>query len=175
VKSGNLYEVLGLEENASDSEIKAAFRKLAMKYHPDKNPGSEEAERTFKNITAAYETLSDPDKRKMYDHSTGGVPMFDRDVFAGFDGARNGACGRGKRCCGGGFGGWRRFSSCVIRLSAREASAGTRKEVVMKGPFGETVLSFDIPAGTEHGDVFRISGARAGLPVEGFDIHIEVG
>lgn len=175
MKSGDLYTVLGLEKNASDDEIKAAFRKLAMKHHPDKNHGSEEAERRFKDITAAYETLSDPDKRRMYDRSAGGGPMFDREAFAGFDGARFGGCSRGKRCCGGGFGGWRRFSSCVIRLSAREAIAGTRKEVVMKGPFGETVLSFDIPAGTEHGDVFRISGVRAGLPVEGFDIHIEVG
>lgn len=61
------YKVLGVERNASDADIKKAFRKLAMKYHPDRNPGSKQAEDKFKEINEANEVLSDPEKRKRYD------------------------------------------------------------------------------------------------------------
>lgn len=61
------YEVLGLSKGASDDEIKKAFRKGAMKYHPDKNPGDKAAEEKFKEINEAYEVLSDPDKKSRYD------------------------------------------------------------------------------------------------------------
>ena len=54
------YEVLGLQKGASEEEIKKAFRKMAMKYHPDKNPGDKEAEEKFKEVNEAYSVLSDP-------------------------------------------------------------------------------------------------------------------
>ena len=63
----DLYEVLGLTKNATQSEIKSAYRKLAVKYHPDKNPGNKAAEEKFKKITAAYDVLSDETKRRQYD------------------------------------------------------------------------------------------------------------
>jgi molecular chaperone DnaJ len=65
--SRDYYEILGLQKGASDDEIKKAFRKLAIKYHPDKNQGDEEAEKKFKEINEAYQILSDPQKKANYD------------------------------------------------------------------------------------------------------------
>ena len=61
------YEVLGLSRQASDEEIKKSFKKLAMKYHPDRNPDNPKAEDNFKEAKEAYEVLSDPNKRSAYD------------------------------------------------------------------------------------------------------------
>ena len=61
------YEVLGVQKSASADEIKKAYRKAAMKYHPDRNPGDKEAEAKFKEVGEAYEVLSDDSKRQRYD------------------------------------------------------------------------------------------------------------
>ncbi|MFW5947903.1 MAG: DnaJ domain-containing protein, partial [Gemmatimonadota bacterium] len=79
------YEILGVDRNADTDAIKKAYRKLALKYHPDRNGGSEEAEARFKEATEAYEVLRNPDKRARYDRfghaGTGGS----RQGFGGFD------------------------------------------------------------------------------------------
>ena len=61
------YEVLGVGKNASSDDIKRSYRRMAMKYHPDKNPGDKEAETKFKECAEAYEVLSDTEKRQRYD------------------------------------------------------------------------------------------------------------
>ena len=83
------YEVLGVEKNASEAEIKKAYRKLAMKYHPDQNPGDKTAEEKFKEVNEAYEILSDADKKARYDqYGFAGVdPNFNPAAGAGFGGS----------------------------------------------------------------------------------------
>src|SRR3990172_6659043 len=61
------YEVLGVDRNATEEEIKKSYRQLAVQYHPDKNPGNKAAEEKFKEISAAYEVLRDPEKKARYD------------------------------------------------------------------------------------------------------------
>lgn len=67
VSKADYYEVLGVSRNASDQELKSAYRKLALKYHPDRNPGDHSAEEKFKEASEAYQVLCDPDKRAAYD------------------------------------------------------------------------------------------------------------
>ena len=75
------YEVLEVERTAADSELKSAFRKLAMKWHPDRNPGDKNCEIRFKEINEAYEVLKDPDKRAAYDRF--GHAAFERSAGPG--------------------------------------------------------------------------------------------
>ena len=76
----DLYEILGVKKNASEKEIKSAYRKLAKKYHPDTNPGDKIAEQKFKEVTESYNILSDAEKRKQYDRF--GMAAFDGSMGA---------------------------------------------------------------------------------------------
>ncbi len=85
------YEILGVARNATDPQIKSAYRKLALKHHPDRNPGDTAAEEEFKAAAEAYAIISDPDKRSAYDRfghagvSGAGAGGFDPNAFAGFE------------------------------------------------------------------------------------------
>jgi molecular chaperone DnaJ len=92
--SKDYYSTLGVSKGASDADLKSAYRKLAMQYHPDKNPNNKEAEAKFKEINEAYEVLKDPQKRQMYDNGT-------YNSQGGFGGGQSGFEGFGN--FGGGF------------------------------------------------------------------------
>lgn len=90
VAKRDYYEVLGVDRNATQEELKSAYRKAALRYHPDRNPGDKQAEEKFKEAAEAYSVLSDPQKRAIYDRygheglSGAAAPSFDPTVFADF-------------------------------------------------------------------------------------------
>ncbi len=91
MKYKDYYEILGLKKGASDKEIRKAFKKLAVQYHPDKNPDDARAEEKFKEINEAYQVLSDPEKRKKYDQLGANWEAFEQ---GGFDWAQQGRGGQ---------------------------------------------------------------------------------
>jgi molecular chaperone DnaJ len=132
------YEVLSVERKASDKDIADAYRKLAIKYHPDKNPGDEEAVAKFKEAAEAFEVLSNKDKRAKYDRfghaafASGGGPSFSSvdDIFAAFGDLFGGGSIFGDLFGGGG----RRVRrgadvDCEVTLELREAAKGVTKTV----------------------------------------------
>ena len=142
------YEVLGVSRNASDQEIKSAYRKLALQYHPDRNPGSHEAEEKFKEAAEAYSILSDAQKRANYDRfghagvggGAGGFGGFDPNVFSDFSDILGDIFGFGDLFGGGRRGGSRAQRGADLRydldLSFEEAAFGTTTKI--KVPRHET-------------------------------------
>jgi molecular chaperone DnaJ len=142
------YEILGVAKSASQDEIKKAYRKVAMQYHPDRNPNNKEAEEKFKEAAEAYEVLSDPDKRAQYDrfgHAAAGAgrggyggsmnmedifsnfgDIFGEDIFGSFFGGNRGGGGRRGR-------GTRGSNLRVkIRLTYEEIAKGANKKIKVK-------------------------------------------
>lgn len=155
----DFYEVLGVAKNASDDEIKKAYRKLAMKYHPDRNPDSKTAEEKFKEVKEAYEMLSDEHKREAYDRfgHAGVDPNMNMGGHPGGAGAADFSDAFGDIFGGGGRGGQRSSGPQMYRgadmrynldITLDEAAKGSTKTI--------RVPSWDT-CGTCHG-----SGAKPG-------------
>ncbi len=134
------YEVLGVEKNANADEIKKAYRKAAIKYHPDKNPGDKEAEEKFKEAAEAYDVLSNPDKRARYDQfghagmagAAGGAGGFSmEDIFSQFGDIFGGHFGGGFRSSSGGGRRVNRGSDIrvKVKLTLAEIATGVTKKL----------------------------------------------
>ena len=143
-KKRDYYDILGVEKGATEQEIKKAYRKVAIKYHPDKNPDDKAAEEKFKEAAEAYEVLSDAQKRQRYDQfghdgvkggpgGFGGGGMNMEDIFSQFGDIFGGGGGGFSSFFGGGGGGGRsrRGSNLRIRLSLslEEIATGVEKKI----------------------------------------------
>jgi len=173
------YATLGVSKDASEKEIKKAFRKLAREFHPDNNPNDAVAEARFKEINEAYETLSDPEERKEYDHvrevgyfvgDPGGHQQYVRveDLFGGAGGQGAAAGGGFQDLFGGlgdlfGQGGGRRQQprpragrnlQADLSLTFHEALAGTTKTVHVDG----RAVKVKVPQGIADGTKVRVRG-----------------
>lgn len=150
-KKRDYYEVLGVEKNASDEELKKAYKKVALKYHPDRNPGDKDAEEKFKEAAEAYKVLSDPQKRQAYDRFGheglngaggfgggfgGGMNM--EDIFSAFGDIFGGGGFGGFGGFGGGGqqGGKRTYKGADLRvrltLTLEEIAMGVTKKIKVK-------------------------------------------
>ena len=195
------YKILGVNRTADAAEIKKAYRKLAMKFHPDHAKGDKTAEEKFKKISEAYAVLSDKEKRQEYDTfgSEGFRQRFSQeDIFRGFDindilrefgfgGDTFGGAGRGTRFSYGSgptFGGRGRQQAQSVKgsdliyelpLTLREAAFGTTKAVTIQNQGAPERVTVKIPKGMAAGKKLRLAGKGSPGPFGGprGDLYIQ--
>jgi curved DNA-binding protein len=198
--AADYYKTLGIDKDASDSEIKKAYRKLAMKYHPDHTKGDKTAEEKFKKISEAYAVLSDPEKRKQYD--TYGSADFQQrfsqeDIFRNFDfsdifrefgfsGGSRTADGGFRFSFGGGspFGGQQRQQRSVkgsdlvyeLPITLHDVANGSKKQISLQHQGRSGTITVTIPKGMTSGKKLRLAGKGESSPYGGpaGDLFIKV-
>lgn len=171
------YEVLGVGKSASADEIKKAYRKKAIEFHPDKNPGDKAAEENFKLAAEAYEVLSDPQKKARYDqfghqafdggHGFGGGGMNMDDIFSQFGDIFGNAFGGGFGGFGGGFGGQRRVKGSNLRIKVKltleEIAHGVEKKIKVKRKVQAKGVTYKTcPTCNGQGQVVRVTNTILG-------------
>lgn len=175
------YQVLGVGKNATPEEIKQAYRRLARKYHPDMNPGNQEAEKRFKEINEAHEILSDPEKRQKYDRfgqywqqaQTGGAPSgfgtdgFDFAQYGSFDDFINELLGR----FGSPAGGQRTYSYRTSRGGDRSPFGNFEG---MFGGFGEPAGFADVEATIAMSMSEAFHGVQKQLQLDGEMLNVRI-
>lgn len=190
------YSILGVARNASDEELKKSYRKLAMKYHPDKNPGDKKAEDSFKELTEAYDVLSDAKKRQMYDQfgfaggGAGAGPGGFGGGPGGFGGGNYGGYSQDSEgfqdifgdlfgdVFGGGRGPFNRSRSrkgadlrYTLNVTFEEAASGTEKVISFvrqrSNKEDPAKLSVKVPAGVKQGQRLRLPNEGDSLPQGG--------
>lgn len=189
------YATLGVDKSASESEIKKAYRKLAVKYHPDKNAGDKKAEERFKEISEAYAVLSDSEKKRQYDQfgDTGFHKRYSQeDIFRGADFGDIFGGGMGDDIFSqlfGGLGGQGRSSfhrrsqpakgqDYILRVNIpfRQAISGGERMVNYQHNGRTEKIQVQIPAGIETGQKLRVAGKGGPSPSGGKpgDLLLEV-
>ena len=191
----DLYKILGVDRGADDGALRSSFRQLAKQHHPDLNPGNDAAEAKFKEVNAAYELLSDPEKRARYDRGeidgSGAERAPERPTYQDFgDQTARGkyrAAGSGfaaddlddilrafggrARAAGAGPGGWDPFprqgadARYAISVDFLDAANGVKRRITMPD---SRSLDLTIPAGVESGKVLRLRG-QGGPGADGGD------
>jgi molecular chaperone DnaJ len=165
------YDILGISKSANEAEIKKAYRQMAIKYHPDKNPGDKSAEEKFKEAADAYGVLSDPQKRAQYDQfghagpqgGFGGGHMNMDDIFSNFGDIFGGAFGGGF----GGGGGQRRAKGSNLRIKVKlnleEIANGCTKKIKVFKLVNASDVTFDTCATCKgQGQVRRVTNTILG-------------
>ncbi|MFL9843715.1 molecular chaperone DnaJ [Flavobacterium rhizosphaerae] len=171
----DFYEILGIDKSATAEQVKKAYRKKAVEYHPDKNPGNKQAEENFKLAAEAYEVLSDPDKKARYDqygHAAfegggfGGGGMNMDDIFSQFGDIFGSAFGGGFGGFGGG-GGQRRMKGSNLRIKVKltleEIANGVEKKVKVKRKVQASGVNYrTCPTCNGSGQVMKVTNTILG-------------
>lgn len=199
MNNSDYYRILDLQPDADDNEIKRAYRRLALKYHPDQNPGDARAEEKFKEVSRAYSVLNDPSSRRLYDrmghrsfteHSGNSGPSYNPGTPP-FAGRKNPGCGRGMgRGMGCGRGGFRNRDAFAfarpekslsgdelifkLNITREESANGTQKTFHAMTEEGIVRIKVSIKPGTANGTKIKLFTNEQHTCLDKFYVLIQI-